>query len=82
MLQVYGFKLVQVESRSGVQYIVVLDEECKSLPSTAANAQHKQLLIAALTHIFMTGGPVKDGNLQNIIILLLVSLGFSYIILF
>ncbi|XP_047521477.1 non-structural maintenance of chromosomes element 3 homolog [Pieris napi] len=64
--KIYGFKLVQIASKSGVQYIVVLAELCEdSLLSTVTDVSHRQLLVAALTHIFMTGGPVKDDDMWN-----------------
>ncbi|CAH4029892.1 unnamed protein product [Pieris brassicae] len=64
--KIYGFKLVQIASKSGVQYIVVLAELCEdSLLSTITDVTHRQLLVAALTHIFMTGGPVKDDDMWN-----------------
>lgn len=53
--------MVQVEAKSGIQYILVLNEECESLPSTVIDSQHRRLLIAALTHIYMSGAPVKEG---------------------
>ncbi|XP_060804903.1 non-structural maintenance of chromosomes element 3 homolog isoform X2 [Amyelois transitella] len=61
--QVYGYKLVQVEAKSGIQYIVVLNEECESLTPTCIDPLHRRLLIAALMHIFMTGGPVKEDDM-------------------
>ncbi|XP_075980384.1 non-structural maintenance of chromosomes element 3 homolog [Anticarsia gemmatalis] len=57
---VYGYKLVQVEAKSGIQYIVVLNEECESLLSTVTEEHHRKLLVAALMHIFMSGAPVKE----------------------
>lgn len=63
--KVYGYKLVQVEGKSGIQYIVVLNNECNSLPSTIMESRHRKLLTAALTHIFMTGGPVKEEEMWN-----------------
>lgn len=60
--QVYGYKLVQVDAQSGVPYIVVLTEECESLPSPVTDVQHRTILIAALMHIFMTGAPIKEGS--------------------
>ncbi|KAJ2940401.1 hypothetical protein O0L34_g80 [Tuta absoluta] len=59
--EVYGYKLVQVTSKAGFQMILVLDEECESLPASVTDANQRRMLIAALTHIFMTGGPVKEG---------------------
>ncbi|KAH9640303.1 hypothetical protein HF086_001655, partial [Spodoptera exigua] len=65
--RVYGYKLVQVDAQSGVPYIVVLTEECESLPSPVIDVQHRTILIAALTHIFMTGAPIKeDMKVSNI----------------
>lgn len=64
--QVYGYKLVQVDAKSGIQYIVVLNEECDSILSPVVNEHHRKLLIAALMHIFMSGAPVKEGLLFTI----------------
>lgn len=61
--RVYGYKLVQVEAKSGIQYILILTEECESLDSSAVDAHHRKLLVAALTHIYMTGGPVKEDDM-------------------
>uniref|UniRef100_A0A2A4K7V2 MAGE domain-containing protein n=1 Tax=Heliothis virescens TaxID=7102 RepID=A0A2A4K7V2_HELVI len=58
--RVYGYKLIQVEAKSGIQYIVVLTQECDSLPSSAIDGHHRKLLIAALMHIFMSGAAVKE----------------------
>ncbi|KAJ8712548.1 hypothetical protein PYW07_005390 [Mythimna separata] len=58
--RVYGYKLVQVDSKSGMQYILVLTEECESLPSSVTDAHHRKILVAALMHIFMSGAPVKE----------------------
>ncbi|XP_022116037.1 non-structural maintenance of chromosomes element 3 homolog [Pieris rapae] len=64
--KIYGFKLVQIASKSGVQYIVILAELCEdSLLSTVTDVSHRQLLISALTHIFMSGGTVKDDDMWN-----------------
>ncbi|XP_014364449.2 non-structural maintenance of chromosomes element 3 homolog [Papilio machaon] len=60
---VYGYKLVQVEAKNGVQYIVVLDEECQSLSSSVIDPQQRRILIACLIHIFMSGGPVKEDDM-------------------
>ncbi|KAJ0174442.1 hypothetical protein K1T71_009550 [Dendrolimus kikuchii] len=60
---VYGYKLVQVEAKSGIQYIVVLNSDCESLPSTCMDMQQRKLLVAALVHIYMTGGPVKEDDM-------------------
>ncbi|XP_026495717.2 non-structural maintenance of chromosomes element 3 homolog [Vanessa tameamea] len=60
---VYGYKLVQVDAKQS-QYIVVLNKPCtKSMLSTYNNPQHRKLLIAALTHIYMTGAPVKEDDM-------------------
>lgn len=61
--RVYGYKLVQVDAQSGVPYIVVLTEECESLPSPVTDIQHRTVLIAALMHIFMTGAPIKEDEM-------------------
>nr|XP_021186038.2 non-structural maintenance of chromosomes element 3 homolog [Helicoverpa armigera] len=63
--RVYGYKLVQVEAKSGIQYIVVLAEKYDSLPnfSSAIDSQHRTLLIAALMHIFMSGAAVKEDEM-------------------
>ncbi|KAJ2940399.1 hypothetical protein O0L34_g82 [Tuta absoluta] len=61
--EVYGYKLVQVTSKAGFQMILVLDEECESLPASVTDANQRRMLIAALTHIFMTGGPVKEDDM-------------------
>ncbi|XP_059048738.1 non-structural maintenance of chromosomes element 3 homolog [Achroia grisella] len=61
--KVYGYKLIQVESKSGIQYIVVLNEESDLEPSCVSNPHHRRMLIAALTHIYMTGGPVKEDEM-------------------
>ncbi|CAH0755988.1 unnamed protein product [Diatraea saccharalis] len=61
--QVYGYKLVQVEAKGGIQYILILTEENESLHSSTVDPHHRKLLIAALTHIFMTGGPVKEDDM-------------------
>ncbi|XP_023950262.1 melanoma-associated antigen D2 [Bicyclus anynana] len=60
---VYGYKLVQLKCK-GIQYIMVLSD---TLPSSSVRLQptcvepgHRKLLIACLTHIFMSGGTVKD----------------------
>ncbi|XP_026754710.2 non-structural maintenance of chromosomes element 3 homolog [Galleria mellonella] len=58
--RVYGYKLIQVESKSGIQYIVVLNEEGNSQSSCIPDPLQRKMLIAALTHIYMTGGPVKE----------------------
>lgn len=50
-----------MEAKSGIQYIVILTEECASLESAVINPLHRRLLVAALMHIYMTGGPVKEG---------------------
>ncbi|XP_013180075.1 PREDICTED: melanoma-associated antigen G1-like [Papilio xuthus] len=60
---VYGYKLVQVEAKTGVQYIVVLDEECQSLSSSVIDPQQRRILIACLIHIFMSGCPVKEDDM-------------------
>lgn len=57
----YGYKLVQVDSKSGMQYILVLTENCESLPSAVTDVHHRKILVAALTHIFMSGAAVKEG---------------------
>ncbi|XP_050347844.1 melanoma-associated antigen F1-like [Nymphalis io] len=60
---VYGYKLVQIDAKQS-QYIVVLSEPCtNSLLSSYSNPQDRKLLIAALTHIFMTGTPIKEENM-------------------
>ncbi|XP_041982321.1 non-structural maintenance of chromosomes element 3 homolog [Aricia agestis] len=62
--RVYGYKLVQVEAKSGIQYIVVLDEPCQDAPlSNAVDPHQRKLLVAALTHIYMTNGPVKEEDM-------------------
>ncbi|XP_053611160.1 non-structural maintenance of chromosomes element 3 homolog isoform X1 [Plodia interpunctella] len=61
--KVYGYKLVQVEAKSGIQYIVVLDEECESLTPSYVDLLQRRLLVAALMHIYMTGGPVKEEDM-------------------
>lgn len=61
--RVYGCKLVQVDSKSGQQYILVLTEECESLPSPIIDVHHRKILVATLTHIFMSGAPVKEEEL-------------------
>lgn len=48
--------------KSGIQYIVVLDEPCNSLVSTALDSRQRKLLVAALTHVYMSNGPVKEGK--------------------
>lgn len=61
----YGYKLVQVKVKDAVQYIVVLDEECNSPQSSVIDPQQRRILVAALTHIYMSGGPVKEGCLTS-----------------
>ncbi|KAM3957934.1 non-structural maintenance of chromosomes element 3 homolog [Aphomia sociella] len=61
--RVYGYKLIQIESKSGIQYIVVLDEQSNSQPSCITDPLHRRMLVAALTHIYMTGGPVKEDEM-------------------
>ncbi|KAL4714858.1 hypothetical protein ACJJTC_012530 [Scirpophaga incertulas] len=61
--EIYGYKLVQVEAKSGIQYIVVLTEDSESLLPTSVDVQQRKLLIASLTHIFMAGGSVKDDDM-------------------
>ncbi|KAL0822026.1 hypothetical protein ABMA28_005402 [Loxostege sticticalis] len=61
--RVYGYKLVQVEAKSGIQYIVVLTEECDSVQSNVNDPLQRKLLVAALTHIYMSGGPVKEDDM-------------------
>ncbi|RVE48028.1 hypothetical protein evm_007340 [Chilo suppressalis] len=61
--RIYGYKLVQVEAKGGIQYIVILTEESEGLDSIAVDPHHTRLLIAALTHIFMSGGPVKEDDM-------------------
>ncbi|CAG9129551.1 unnamed protein product [Plutella xylostella] len=58
--KVYGCKLVQVEAKSGVQFIVVLAEEAESLPDTSSDPVLHRMLVAALTHLFMSGGRVTE----------------------
>ncbi|CAK1587234.1 unnamed protein product [Parnassius mnemosyne] len=60
---VYGYKLIQVDAKSGVQYIVVLNDECNSLHSSVSDPQQRRLLNAALTHIYMSGGTVKEDDM-------------------
>ncbi|CAH2044177.1 unnamed protein product, partial [Iphiclides podalirius] len=60
---VYGYKLIQLKGKDGIQYMVVLDEECQSLPSNVVDSQQRRLLVAALTHIYMSGGPVKEDDI-------------------
>ncbi|XP_046969309.1 non-structural maintenance of chromosomes element 3 homolog [Vanessa cardui] len=60
---VYGYKLVQVDAKQS-QYIVVLNKPCTiSMLSTYNNPQHRKLLIAALTHIYMSGTPIKEDDM-------------------
>lgn len=56
--------------------MVVLSEECESLPSAVTDMAQRRVLIAALTHIFMTGSPVKEGiyNFTSMTILFYFSL--------
>lgn len=54
---------MQVEAKSGIQYIVVLTEECDSVQSNVNDPLQRKLLVAALTHIYMSGGPVKEGRI-------------------
>lgn len=61
--RVYGYKLIQVESKSGIQYIVVLNNTSNSLSSNFMDVEQRKVLIAALTHIYMTGGPVKEDDM-------------------
>ncbi|GBP56325.1 Non-structural maintenance of chromosomes element 3 homolog [Eumeta japonica] len=61
--RVYGYKLVQIDSKGGVQYIVVLADESPSNLSSAIDPTHRRILVAALIHIYMTGGPVKDEDM-------------------
>ncbi|CAK1555544.1 unnamed protein product [Leptosia nina] len=62
--RIYGYKLVQIPSKTGIQYIAVLEEPCEeSFLSTTVDLHQRQLLIAVLTHIFMSGGSVKDGDM-------------------
>uniref|UniRef100_A0A1E1W4G7 MAGE domain-containing protein n=1 Tax=Pectinophora gossypiella TaxID=13191 RepID=A0A1E1W4G7_PECGO len=61
--RVYGYKLVQVLSKSGTQMIVILNKECESLPASVTDPLQRRILIAALTHIYMTGGPVKEDDM-------------------
>ncbi|VVC88625.1 unnamed protein product [Leptidea sinapis] len=64
--KIYGIKLVQVESKSGIQYIAVLEEPCeKSLLSLATDASQRKILSAMLTHIFMSGAPVKEDDMWS-----------------
>ncbi|XP_068617932.1 non-structural maintenance of chromosomes element 3 homolog [Battus philenor] len=60
---VYGYKLVQVDGKSGVQYIVVLNKESQSLPSACTDPEQRRLLVAVLIHIYMSGGPVKEDDM-------------------
>ncbi|XP_045774999.1 non-structural maintenance of chromosomes element 3 homolog isoform X2 [Maniola jurtina] len=65
---VYGYKLVQLKGK-GIQYIMVLSDTlpstCEHLLSTYSEPSHRKLLIAALTHIFMSGGTIKDTDMWN-----------------
>ncbi|XP_063537588.1 non-structural maintenance of chromosomes element 3 homolog [Cydia strobilella] len=61
--KVYGYKLVSIKGKSGVLYIVVLAEECESLPSNVSESELRTMLMASLTHIFMSGGSVKEDDL-------------------
>lgn len=62
MFQVYGYKLVTV-GQNNDKYIVTLNKpEKNAILSTFINPQHRKLLIASLTHIFMTGQPVPSGK--------------------
>ncbi|KAI8439829.1 hypothetical protein MSG28_013496 [Choristoneura fumiferana] len=47
------------------QYIVVLKEECESLPSSISDSHQRIMLMAALTHIFMSGGNVKEDDMWS-----------------
>ncbi|XP_038222285.1 non-structural maintenance of chromosomes element 3 homolog [Zerene cesonia] len=64
--QIYGYKLVQVDSKSGIQYIVVLVEPSEgSLLSSTIDPHQRQLLVAALTHILMSRAPVKEDDMWS-----------------
>lgn len=60
---VYGYKLEPVENKNK-QYIVVLNEACEftQLP-VHEDDNNRRMLIAALTHIFMSGAPVREDNM-------------------
>ncbi|XP_039756273.1 MAGE-like protein 2 [Pararge aegeria] len=65
---VYGYKLVKLKSK-GIQYIVVMNDKLPStfevLHSSYTEPNHRKILIGALTHIFMSGGTVKDSDMWN-----------------
>ncbi|KAG6447480.1 non-structural maintenance of chromosomes element 3 homolog [Manduca sexta] len=61
--RVYGYKLIQIEKKSDPKYIIVLDEDCESLDSSTLDQDQRRLLISALLHIFMSGGPVKEDDM-------------------
>lgn len=61
--KVYGYRLLQVDSKGGVQFIVVLDKPCESVQSGAVDPKQHTMLIAALTHIHMSGGSVKEDDM-------------------
>ncbi|CAG4982220.1 unnamed protein product [Colias eurytheme] len=64
--KIYGYKIVQVDSKSGIQYILVLAEPSEgSLLSTTIDTHQRQLLIAALTHILMSRAPVKEDDMWS-----------------
>ncbi|OWR53949.1 Melanoma antigen protein 2 [Danaus plexippus plexippus] len=61
--KVYGYKIVELKLKDALQCIIVLDKPEKSLLSSSTNPYHRRLLIAALTHIFMSSGPVPEDDM-------------------
>lgn len=61
--EVYGYKLVTV-GQNNDKYIVTLNKpEKNAILSTFINPQHRKLLIASLTHIYMTAQPVPSDDM-------------------
>nr|XP_004924419.1 non-structural maintenance of chromosomes element 3 homolog [Bombyx mori]XP_012544317.1 non-structural maintenance of chromosomes element 3 homolog [Bombyx mori]XP_037877068.1 non-structural maintenance of chromosomes element 3 homolog [Bombyx mori]XP_037877080.1 non-structural maintenance of chromosomes element 3 homolog [Bombyx mori] len=63
--RVYGYKLVEIKDKDKILYIVVLDEACESPPSRTTDLLQKRILSGALTHIFMSGRPVKEDDMWS-----------------
>ncbi|CAH2093202.1 unnamed protein product [Euphydryas editha] len=60
---VYGYRLVQVGPKNDKYIVILKKNEKNAILSTLINPQHRKLLIAALTHIYMTCKPVKSDDM-------------------
>ncbi|XP_045451145.1 non-structural maintenance of chromosomes element 3 homolog [Melitaea cinxia] len=61
--KVYGYKLVPVGPNNDKYIVTLKKDEKNAILSTYINPQHRKLLIATLTHIFMTAQPVPSDDM-------------------